>query len=180
MAEAEPTFHFEDADTIQPPGWIGRAVRALFGYGSLNWIYQLSSFGDAQALSNLFVIGLSLFALQLIPYTVNIGFGVSLSFWPRLIAATGIAVAMFLGWQSTGDLTSPMLWNAVLVLNMYVFGHLGISFVLSTLFRTAGCEMRAIPILLGRLTGKKARDHHCPGPIRAVDNWEQSLGRPKP
>ncbi len=85
MADAKPTFRFDDAGTIPPPGWIGRAARALFGYGSLYWVYQIVSFGDVGALTNLSVIGFTLFALQLIPYTVNIGFGIRLSFWPRYL-----------------------------------------------------------------------------------------------
>ncbi len=175
MAGTEPTFRFDAAGTIPPPGWIGRAVRAFLGYGSLYWVYQIISFGDAAALTNFYVIGLTLFALQLVPYTVNIGSGVKLSFWPRLIAALGIAIAGYFGWQSTGDIASPTLWNAIAILNIYVYGHLGISFALSAIFGTAGCEMRAVPILIGRLTGRKARDHYCPGPIRTIDNWERKL-----
>ena len=30
MAKIEPTFHFEGADAILPPRWIGRAARARF------------------------------------------------------------------------------------------------------------------------------------------------------
>jgi hypothetical protein len=37
---------------------------------------------------------------------------------------------------------------------------------------TPGCEMRAIPDLLGRLTGHTAQEHHCPGFITPLDNWE--------
>ena len=112
MADAKPTFRFDDAGTIPPPGWIGRAARALFGYGSLYWVYQIVSFGDVGALTNLSVIGFTLFALQLIPYTVNIGFGIRLSFWPRLLAALGIAAAAYLGWQSTGEVAPPSLPSA--------------------------------------------------------------------
>ena len=180
MADAKPTFRFDDAGTIPPPGWIGRAARALFGYGSLYWVYQIVRFGDVGALTNLSVIGFTLFALQLIPYTVNIGFGIRLSFWPRLLAALGIAAAAYLGWQSTGEVAPPSLWNAIAILNIYVYGHLGISFVLAAIFATAGCEMRALPILIGRLAGRRARDHYCPGPIRTIDHWERKQFGQKP
>ena len=60
------------------------------------------------------------------------------------------------------------MWLTVL----YVFGHLGLSFLLSAVIATPGCEMRAIPHLWTLLTGRATREHHCPGFLDSLDAWE--------
>ena len=57
-------------------------------------------------------------------------------------------------------------------INLYAFIHLGLSFLLAAVFGTPGCEMRAQPILIGRMMGHEVRDHECPGPIGTIDRWE--------
>ena len=74
------------------------------------------------------------------------------------------------------QLWAPPLGALVYGMTVYTFTHLGISYVLATLLRTPGCEMRAIPDLLGRLTGRTAAEHHCPGFITPLDNWEARRG----
>ncbi len=55
----------------------------------------------------------------------------------------------------------------------YVYGHLGISFILAAFLATPGCEMRALPHLLGMIAGGEAREHCCPGFIEHIDRWER-------
>ena len=59
----------------------------------------------------------------------------------------------------------------------YVYGHLGISFALSAIIKTPGCEMRAIPQLWTLMTGRKTLEHHCPGFLNNIDNWEKNLNK---
>ena len=64
------------------------------------------------------------------------------------------------------------LWGVVTTWMIVIYGHLGISFVLATLLATPGCEMRAIPQLLGMASGKQAAEHYCPAFIDKIDHWE--------
>ena len=175
MAKSSPTFQFHDAGTLPPPGPVGRLARLIFGAGAIYWVVQLFRFGEMDALTNAWVIGFTAFAVHLTPYTLNIGLGLRLGFWPRLLAVGLLIGAAVVGWRSSGELISPQLWSATYWLNIYVYLHLGGSFLLAALFGTPGCEMRAIPILIGQITRRETRDHECPGPIGAIDRWERSL-----
>ena len=55
---------------------------------------------------------------------------------------------------------------------MYAFGHLSLSFLLSTAIATPGCEMRAIPHLWTLVTGRATKEHYCPGALDSIDRWE--------
>lgn len=175
MPKTSLTFQFYGAGTLPPPGPIGRLSRLIFGAGAVYWAVQLLRFGEVEALTNAWVIGLTAFAVHLAPYTLNIGLGARLGFWPRLLALGLIVGAALVGWQSTGELVSPLLWTSVFWLNLYVYLHLGGSFFLAAVFGTPGCEMRALPILVGRMVGRDIRDHECPGSIGSIDRWERSL-----
>jgi len=175
MPKPSPTFQFHGAGTLPPPGPIGRLSRLIFGVGAVYWAVQLIRFGEVEALTNAWVIGLTVFAVHLAPYTLNIGLGLRLGFLPRLLPLGLIAGAALVGWQSTGEWINPLFWTSVLWLNLYVYLHLGGSFLLAAVFGTPGCEMRAMPILIGRMVGRDIRDHECPGPIGSIDRWERSL-----
>ena len=71
-----------------------------------------------------------------------------------------------------GQVWGPPLGALAYAMTVYTFGHLGVSFVLAAFLATPGCEMRAMPDLLGRLTGRMAQEHHCPAFIQPLDNWE--------
>lgn len=177
MPKPSPIFQFHRAGTLPPPGPIGRLSRLIFGAGAVYWAIQLIRFGEVEALTNAWVIGLTVFAVQLLPYTLNIGLGVRLGFWPRPLALGLIVGAAIIGWQSNGEWINPLLWTSVLWLNLYVYLHLGGSFLLAAVFGTPGCEMRAMPILIGRMVGRDIRDHECPGPVGSIDRWERALKR---
>ena len=77
------------------------------------------------------------------------------------------------GFYSQGVLETEILAQAIWVWVLYIFAHLGLSFLLSALLGTPGCEMRAIHDLFAKLTGSQAREHHCPvGPLSGIDRWE--------
>ena len=112
------------------------------------------------------------FALWLLPPVVNLGFGRSWRNRPRLVVL-GLGVgAMVVDLLVYEQLWAPPLGALVYGTTVYIFAHLGLSFILATLLGTPGCEMRAIPDLLGRLTGRAAAEHHCPGFIQPLDDWE--------
>lgn len=177
MIEAHARSTFQEAGSLRTPGLVGRGVRLVFGIGALYWLFQLIAFGGVDLLSDVPLVALTAFALYLVPYVVNIGFGLGLGSWPRVIALLALAAATVIGWFTSGAWFSESLWLTVFILNAYTFTHLGMSFILSAIFATPGCEMRSAPILWGRLFDLRVRDHVCPGPIGMIDRWEAGLKR---
>lgn len=174
-ADVETGTVFQPGGTLAPPGPVGRIVRMAFAYGCWQWLSQIYLVNSTSVLENMWVIGFTAFAVHLSRYTVNIGLGWRTGNLPRVAALALLAGAVGWGYSQQGEWLNEPLLQAVRWLNIYVFAHLGVSFALSGVLATPGCEMRAIPILLGRLVGKMAKDHHCPGPIRQIDAWETKM-----
>ena len=73
-----------------------------------------------------------------------------------------------------GELNSPILGVPLFAWLTYFYGHLGLSFVVASVLATPGCEMRAIPELVGHMTGHGSAEHHCPSSlITKIDEWER-------
>ena len=109
---------------------------------------------------------------------MNLGFGRDWRNRPRLVVLGLGLGAMVIDLLVYEQFWAPPLGALVYGTTVYTFAHLGPSFILATLLRTPGCEMRAIPDLLGRLTGRTAAEHHCPGFITPLDNWEARRSQP--
>lgn len=163
--------------TLPRPGPIGRLLRLSMGVACLYALIGLAKLrgpiasGDPAAMEQLaFVI---LFGAWIASYVINIGFLVE---WGRkptyaLIGAFGVAAGY--GAFSTSSIWSPALGLTIWISMVYVYAHLGINFLLAATFATPGCEMRAPDHVLARLTGRPAKEHHCPvGPIQPLDTWE--------
>lgn len=171
-------FRFDAPGTLLRPGPIGRLVRLGMGALCSWWVWRLGWHSDA---SDLAVPGYwfwFLFALLLAPYVVNIGFGVRWGAWPRIVFGTAAAGAAAISYLQQGSALGSPLWVTTQVVMLYVYGHLGLSFLLSAALATPGCEMRAVPHLLAIIRGKDASEHYCPGFIDTVDRWEQERGSP--
>lgn len=166
---------FDEPGTLRKPGPLGRVVRLLLGVWLLYviWTYwsypQVFAREDLPPWSALLGIG---FALWLIPPVVNIGFGVDWRAWPRHAAAGVMLVWVILIAVLEGGWWSPALGRYAWLLCIYVFGHLGLSFVLASVIGTPGCEMRALPHLWTLITGRETREHFCPGFLTGLDRWE--------
>jgi len=120
-----------------------------------------------------------IFALLLAPYVVNIGFGVTWGAWPRIAGIVVLAAGALIGYLNEGTIFGLPLWWSTLVFTAYVYAHLSVSFLLSAVLATPGCEMRAIPHLLSIARGTSADEHYCPGFIDNVDRWERDLKQPE-
>ena len=172
---------YQPSGTLIRPGPIGRVVRLGLGVGALlgvqgvvsGWsVLVAPSMPTSAGFGFILLLGLYLF-----PYVVNLGFGFRLSGWPRLaVLGVGLAWAA-INWSTTGHAWSPGLGAAFGVWALYTFGHLGVAFLLAALIRTPGCEMRSIPEAWGRLTGRPAREHFCPGHLDRLDRWEFRVRR---
>jgi hypothetical protein len=165
--------------TLAKPGPIGRLVRLAFGLGAL-WAVVQVILNWSGLLTESIPVGwilLVALAFYVFPYVVNLGWGRS---WGR---RPQVGIAIVLGVAFAGNLgVSGNVWGPVpgIILGawlVYTFGHLGISFLLSTVIATPGCEMRALPHLWTLASGRPTAEHHCPGPIDNVDRWEARLRR---
>jgi hypothetical protein len=138
----------------------------------VKFVYDWFTIIDVSDIDNPFVLIWVAFSIALAPYVVNIGFGVNFGAKPRYALIMLWAVAAFAGYLLENILRSQILWSVVEVTQIYIYGHLGISFLLSAILATPGCEMRAIPHLLGKMSGSGSKEHYCPGFIDNIDRWE--------
>ena len=168
-----------DPGSLMRPGSIGRLLRLVLGSACLYGLYYLLVYREAvittplSELPNLVV--LAAVAFWIVNYVVNIGFGKSWGRWPGYVSAIVMMTSATIGWMIDGTLDNAILGACLWLWLVYFYAHLGLSFVLAALIATPGCEMRSIPQLLGRLSGRKVQEHHCPSPlITKIDLWERT------
>lgn len=167
------TFRFDQPGTLVKPGPVGRIVRLVLGALCLGLVWQLALHTDVADLRNPSVWLLAVLALVLAPYVANIGFGVTWGSWPRIISVALLLGAAVFSYITAGDALAVPLWATVTLWMIYVYAHLGSSFLLSAILATPGCEMRAIPHLFGLVFKHETREHYCPGFIDRIDEWER-------
>jgi hypothetical protein len=171
------TTRFEGQGSLKKPGPMGRIVRLGLGVFLLSWLYSLLTQGGAllgaTAPRNPSFWLATLFALHVTPYVVNLGFTVSWKRWPQVIIVVAAAIAVALDLVLYGSWWGPPLGGFLLTWLIYFSAHLGLSFILSSIIATPGCEMRAIPHLWTLLTGRATQEHYCPGPLDRLDTWER-------
>ena len=149
---------FVEAGTLVTPGWIGRLVRLGFGLALLKFFYDLVRYevlmprGDtgltsSQAPDQVWFWLLAAWLFWILPFVVNIGFGVSWRRWPQVAVLASAAIAIVVSLVSEGRIWSEPLGWVLLIWLLYESLHLGVCFVLSAVLATPGCEMRAIPHL---------------------------------
>jgi hypothetical protein len=177
-----PSNHLQltPAGTLARPGPIGRLVRLALGILCLLALWTLvvnaariiqlpfSSLGE---LALLLVIAICSFN-----YVVNIGFSMNWGYRP-LAVSLGLLIAAFAtSYVFAGKVDSSIAGIPLWLWLAYFYAHLGSSFVLAAILATPGCEARAFPELLGRISGTPAREHPCPvALISRLDAWEQQL-----
>ena len=176
-AEPGPFYRFDRPGTLHRPGPIGRLVRLALGLPLLFLVWRLLFFAEIGDLRQIPFWSWVLIAWWLFPAVVNIGFGVSWGNWrPRVAVLAGAGAAALVGLATRGTWDAPPLWWFLLPWMIYVAGHLGASFVLAATLGTPGCEMRAIPHLIGLATGRPRAEHYCPGFLDGLDRWEALRG----
>jgi len=174
---ATTDLKLDEPGTLPRPGPIGRLVRLAFGALCISFVIEL-----LQVRTDLFeqvghvhvVIWNGLLpALFLISYVVNIGYSKALKKWPAAISAVAMMAIASLSFLATGSGESIALARALWLWELYLFGHLGAAFLLAAAIATPGCEMRAIPHLFGKISGRAVAEHHCPASfITRIDAWE--------
>ena len=174
---ANTDLKLDNPGTLPPPGPIGRGVRLAFGFLCLWYLFHLLQISGnllgsdghiRQLIWNGIIIG-----LFLISYIVNIGFSKDWKKWPALVS---VAVFFAMGGFSflfQGNFETLTLASTIWLWELYLFSHLGLSFILAGLIGSPGCEMRAFHHLYSKISGKPTKEHVCPvGPLHSIDQWE--------
>lgn len=174
-------IRYAEPGTLSRPGPIGRAIRFILGafcvYLVVAILTQASPFFTGRALHAASVWVLIFIGLYLFPDVVNLGFGKAWKRFHLLLGLVALAgVTALVGWAMNGSTVGPPLGTLVSIWLLYVFGHLGISFLLAAFQATPGCEMRSIPQLWAVISGKPAQEHYCPGVLTPIDRWEAKRG----
>ncbi len=169
---------FEAPGSLSKPGPIGRLVRLGFGAWLLYVLYILVRFGWAELVrptppDRWDWWAFMAFAFVFTPYVVNIGLTKNWRRRPQLAILVLSGIAIPLGLVGYGSWWAPPLGAFVWLWLTYFSAHLGVSFALSALIATPGCEMRAIPHLWTVLTGRETKEHYCPGVLDRIDRWER-------
>jgi len=174
---ATTDLRLDEPGTLPRPGLVGRLARLAFGALCIWYLAELigidESLLDSQGHVRSVIWNGIFPGLFLVSYIINIGFSRAWKKWP---AAASVGVFLLLaayGYFTQGSFETVALASAVWVWEFYLFTHLGLSFLLSALLGTPGCEMRALHDLYSRLTGRSTKEHFCPvGPLSAIDRWE--------
>ncbi len=179
---ATTDLKLDEPGTLPRPGPVGRLVRLALGALCLGYVYGLVMIaGDiispAGNVRTMIWNGI-LPGLFLVSYVVNIGYSRAWKKWPAIISAIAFASVALVGYLALGTAETVALARLVWVWELYVFGHLGLSFLLAAIIGTPGCEMRAFHDLYSRATGMPTKEHYCPvGPLHPIDQWEAGLKR---
>jgi len=144
--------------TIDKPGPIGRLFRLFLGMGCLSFIvylvYNRSIFFNDTVQYNWEVwIGL-IYGIILLPYIVNIGFSINSGKRLQLTAILALVMASAFDYFSTGNFLGLITGVLVYLMLIYLYVHLGLSYVIASIIATPGCEMRAIPHLWSLIAKK--------------------------
>jgi hypothetical protein len=174
---ASTDLKLEVPGTVPRPGPVGRVARLAFGMLCSWYVIQLLAVAD-----NLFdshghirtVIWNGILpGLFLISYIINIGYSRAWKKMPAIISGGVFLVLAGVGYVTSGTLESVFLARSVWLWEVYLFSHLGLSFLISAIIGTPGCEMRALHDAWSRLSGNPTKEHYCPvGPLNAIDQWE--------
>ena len=167
---------FVEAGTLTRSGPIGRLLRFVFGL-MCAWFLMLIMTDTARTAArfpNIMELWPGIFfALYLFSYVINIGFGRQWGRWPQIVILSCTAAAAFGSFAAYGIVWGPPLAWFIMAWVSYLYTHLAISFFLSAVLATPGCEMRALPHLIAKLGNRAPLEHDCPvGPLSRIDAWE--------
>ncbi len=174
---ATTDLKLDEPGTLTRPGPIGRSVRLAFGFLCLWYVLQLLGISvnllDSEGHIRQLIWNGIIIGLFLISYVINIGFSKDWKKWPALVSGAVFIVIGGLGVLLQGNFETPTLAVTIWLWELYLFSHLGLSFILAGLIGSPGCEMRAFHHLFSMISGKQTKEHVCPvGPLHSIDQWE--------
>jgi hypothetical protein len=167
---------FQEPGNIEPPRIIGRIIRVVLGVVCLDLVWQIVD--DIPGMIergwpvNPVAICTIFLGFYLLRPVFNLGFTLKDNYRLQIAVFFITLFIIILEWSLESLLFGEWFTAFLMLWMTYVFGHLGVSFVLSAIIKTPGCEMRALPHLWSLTTGKKTLEHHCPGFLKNIDSWE--------
>lgn len=112
--------------------------------------------------------------LFLVSYIINIGFSRAWGKRPAFASALALGAIALAGYFLEEQIETEVLARAIWIWEVYLFSHLGISFLIAGILGTPGCELRALHDLYSRISGVPTKEHYCPvGPLHPIDQWEK-------
>jgi len=169
-------------ESIPPTGTIGRLLRAVAGGFQIYFVWSAVQYFselrytplDAQPVFWAFAA----FGIYLLPWAINLGFHkvfrIGRRYWFGAIAIGAVATAGW-GYLYYQSLWQPVLSTYLIIAAIYAHGHIGISNLLAAIVGIQGCEMRVIPYLISRISGRDVKLALCPGLWTPIDRWEAAI-----
>jgi len=175
IMENKEFYRFDKQGTLDKPGIIGRLVRLVLGVWMLYFVYQLILYGDT--IIDYYPLrwewwAALLIAFYVLPPVINIGFTKKWGRKPQLVVIILFILGVIASYLLEGRFWAAPLGYMVLIFLYYFYIHLGLSFFISAIIATPGCEMRSLPHLYTLTTGTATKEHYCPGFIDNIDRWE--------
>ena len=167
----------DEPGSLPRPGPIGRLARLAFGLICAWYVQGLldvsSQLMDASGHVRPVVWNGIVVGLFLISYVINIGYSRSWKKWPAIVSAALFLIVAGIGYITSASFQTELLARTIWGWEVYLFTHLGLTFLISGIIATPGCEMRAFHDLYSRITGVPTKEHYCPvGPLHPIDQWE--------
>jgi hypothetical protein len=174
---ATTDLRLEAPGTLPRPGPVGRVARLVFGILCSWYVVELievaGNLFDSQGNIRAAIWNGILPGLFLISYIINIGYSRAWKKMPAVVSGVTLLVIAGAGFAVSGTVETVFLARSAWLWEIYLFSHLGLSFLLSAIIGTPGCEMRALHDAWSRLSGNPTREHYCPvGPLNSIDQWE--------
>ncbi len=161
------------------PGPIGLGIRVLLGATALYWFAALLTKWNVFLERDPIQSGrlYTLFTIWLLPEVFALTFRRPWGPWPAVVFLAGGAVIGLAGHLAGGRLWNPVLAGWVYAGDLLVFGALAVSFLVAVLTRSPGCELGALPWVLGGRQGEAAPRPGCAVGLDRLDAWEAARRR---
>jgi hypothetical protein len=161
------------------PGPIGLGIRVLLGATVLYWFVALftkwSGFleRDPIASGRLY----TLFTIWWLPEVFALTFRRRWGLWPAVMFLAGGAAIGLVGSLAGGGVWNPVLAAWTYAGDLLAWGALAVSFPVAIVTRSPGCELGALPWLLGGREGEAAPRRGCAVGLDRLDAWETARRR---
>jgi hypothetical protein len=97
--------------------------------------------------------------------------------WPAVAFLAGGAAIGLIGSLAGGGVWNPVLAGWTYAGDLLAWGALAVSFPVAIVTRSPGCELGALPWLLGGRKGEAAPRRGCAVGLDRLDAWEASRRR---
>lgn len=157
--------------TLPRPGALGILIRLALAFAVLMGLYDAvrhpasywDGFSDPIGALPLF-LPLVLFSGWVVNGLLQVQWG----WWPNIALVAGCAVTMLIG-AFQGDPWGPPMGYYSWAWQILFAGLLGPAFLVASILRTPGCEMRSYAHLVANLRGRDPEPSLCPGWIDRLD-----------